>query len=66
MNSVQKVRFRRQNEPLPKAKFVRVNQHTKSERGKSITKIHPDHSNKKVVKRPSETDNKELKVCNKR
>ena len=31
MNSVQKVRYRRQNEPLPKAKFLRVNQHTKSE-----------------------------------
>ena len=31
-----------------------------------MTKIHPDHSNKKVVKTSSETDNKELKVGNKR
>ena len=68
MNLVEKVRFRTQNEPLPKAKFLRVNQHRKKEikKKKSITKRHTEHFNKKVVKKPSETENKELKVGNKR
>ena len=56
MNLVKKVRLRRKNETLPRAKFLTAKQPQKSKnRGKTTTKIPKGLKNKKVLKRPAET-----------
>ena len=62
MNLVKKVRFRRQHDTSPKAKFLSVNQQQKNEiERKHITKIHQEKYNKKEVKRPPKTNDQSRK-----